>query len=96
MNTILRETNEFAHVKMARFTQLEGDIDYRDFERIFSGRMTKGRWKIIDRYCRVKSRSPRYGCGHDWDCCGCQCGQNLSFKYTRNAVIISLSMSFNY
>lgn len=30
----------------------DSQYDYRKFERSFSGRMTKQRWKIISRFCR--------------------------------------------
>lgn len=83
--------------KMDRFEETEeSDFDYRKYERVFSGRMTKKRYKIIDRFCRTRSRRPRYRCGHDFDCCGCMCGQHLSFSYQKNQVIIYLQHSYNY
>lgn len=80
--------------KMNRFKQTDGDIEYRTYTREFSGRMTKGRWKILDRYCRKHSWSTH--CGHEWDCCGCLCGQYASFAYSANQVTVSITQSFNY
>lgn len=79
-----------------KFIPINCDIDYREYERTFSGRMTKKRWQIIDRFCRLQSYRPTYRCGHEWDCCGCFCGQNMSFTYNRNQVVISFTQSFNY
>lgn len=83
--------------KMDRFKKSEdSDFDYRKYTRTFSGKMTKKRYKMLDRYCRLHSRSPRYRCGHDYDCCGCLCGQYMTFTYRYNAVTIHLQHTYNY
>lgn len=83
-------------LKTVKFKPTSTDFDYRQYQRIFTGRMTKARWQIIDRFCRMHTWSPEYRCGHDWDCCGCFCGQRMSFKYSHNQVVISFTQSFNY
>lgn len=46
----------------------DSEYDYRRYERVFSGRMTKSRWKTISRFCRMHSyRIPTYS---DHDCTG--------------------------
>lgn len=72
----------------------DSEMDYRISERIISGRLTKCRYKLIDRFCRKNSF--RTHCGHEWDCCGCLCDQTMSFEYKHNAVIIKVKQSFNY
>jgi hypothetical protein len=74
----------------------ESEMDYRIYERIFSGRMTKRRYKIIESFCRRYTYRPYYNCGHEYDCCGCFCGQNMSFTYKQNQVVIRFTQSFNY
>jgi len=83
-------------LKTVKFLPVNIDADYRQYQRVFTGRMTKRRWKIIDRFCRLNTFRPHYRCGHDWDCCGCFCGQSMDFEYSRNQVVISFSKSFNY
>lgn len=74
----------------------EMEMDYRVYYRTFSGRMTKKRYQLIRRICRFYSRSFRYSCGHDWDCCGCLCGHSMTFTYKHNQVKIRISYSYNY
>lgn len=80
--------------RLHKFDAVAGDMDYREYERVFSGRMTKLRYKTLDRFCRTNTYSER--CHHEHDCCGCMCGQKLSFTYYRNQVKIRLTQSFNY
>lgn len=77
-----------------KFTSMGADCDYHIYERYISGRMTKGRWKALDRYCRRNTY--RMHCHHDHDCCGCMCSQRVSFTYEHNQVIISLAQHYNY
>lgn len=80
--------------------------DERVCERILTGRLTKARYKIIERYARKhrRSQSDIYGegfrCGHEHDCCGCLVGEWMSTKYTRHwkgtKVVLRFSQSFNY
>lgn len=90
-------TKEDISLKTTKFVATdESDYDYRIYERVFTGRMTKLRLKIIDRFCRLHSYHPHYRCGHEWDCCGCFCGQSMSFEYNHNQVTIRFTQSFNY
>jgi len=79
---------------MRNFKVVDSDMDYKTYQRTFSGRLTKLRYKIIQRWVRVKSY--RTYCGHEWDCCGCLHSQNAHFKYERNQVTVTLTQSFNY
>jgi hypothetical protein len=80
---------------MRNFKVIEGDIDYRVSEKSFTGKLTKGRYLTIDKYCRVNTF--RAGnCGHEWDCCGCLSRSKMEFTYKHNQVIITLTESFNY
>jgi len=77
------------------FKPAEGsDFDYKIYERHFSGKLTKCRYKILDSFCRKNSFHTH--CGHEWDCCGCLCGQSMSFEYKHNQVTVTLTQSFNY
>lgn len=71
------------------------EYDYKIYERHFSGRITKGRYKKIDSFCRKNSFRSRH-CGHEYDCCGCLCSQRLEFSYQKNQITITLTQSFNY
>lgn len=82
-------------IKLSKFQATDNsDYDHRIMERCFSGRMTKARYKALRRICRSHSFSTH--CHHEWDCCGCFCGQQLSFTYKKNQVVITLTQSFNY
>jgi hypothetical protein len=82
-------------INYKKFRPTETDMDRREYTRQFTGRMTKERYSIIDRYCRKASYTTGY-CGHEWDCCGCLCSQSLSFTYKQNQTIITLVQTFNY
>lgn len=91
----LSEQDNTTTLNRGKFTELErSDYDYRIFERTFTGKMTKYRYKKLDRFCRRNSW--RSHCHHEYDCCGCQCAQNMSLTYSKNQISIILSMSFNY
>jgi hypothetical protein len=78
-----------------RFTESDGsDYDYRKYERSFSGRMTKRRWQIINRFCRHQTY--RIHIASDYDCTGQCCGQSMEFTYSRNQVIVRLCRSYDY
>jgi hypothetical protein len=79
---------------MKNFKIINSDMDYTISKRIFSGKITKNRYKILDRFCRKNSF--RTNCGHEWDCCGCMCSQYMEFEYKNNQVILILHNSFNY
>jgi hypothetical protein len=72
----------------------DADIEYSKYEREFSGRMTPRREAIIKAY--VKSRSERYHCGHQHDCCGCLCEELFDYSYKHNQVVITRRRYYNY
>lgn len=74
----------------------ECDIDREVFTREFSGRLTRERYKRIDRFCRAASRPLKYRCGHDYDCCGCVFAMSMSFTYKQNLVVIRVIYYRNY
>lgn len=90
---------------MKHFKLIDGDFDYKVSERTFSGKMTKTRYKIIDRYVRKLNNTHIYGtsrngyayrCGCKHDCCGCLSSQNMQFTYKHNQVTLIFTQSFNY
>jgi len=83
-------------LKTVKLLPISIEGDYNQYQRVFTGRMTKARWEIIHRFCRMHTFNPEYRCGHEWDCCGCFCGQRMSFKYSRNQTVITFTQSFNY
>lgn len=78
-----------------KFKTIEGDMDYNVSQYSFSGKMTKLRWKLLDRYVRKNSFSGS-NCGHEWDCCGCLCSRTISLTYSANQVTITQTENFNY
>ena len=80
---------------MNNFKVVEGDIDYRIYQKSFSGKLTKGRYLTIDKYCKVNTFTT-VNCGHEYDCCGCLSRQKMEFTYKHNQVIITLTEQFNY
>ena len=90
------QKESFWELKTTKFKLTEeSDYDRKVAERVFSGRMTKMRYKIIDGFCRRHSKQIP-NCGHEWDCCGCLCGQYMEFEYKQNQVTITLVQNFNY
>lgn len=82
-------------INYSRFNTLpESEYDYKQFERVFSGRMTKKRWQVISSFCRRNSY--RNHIASDYDCTGQLCGQYMEFRYSRNQVVIRLCMSYDY
>jgi len=79
---------------MTKFTLIDGDMDYSVYEHVISGRMTKLRYQIINRYARKKSW--RESCGHEWDCCGCMYAQGMKLEYKDNKWVLYKSEHFNY
>lgn len=79
---------------MRNFKVIEDDMDTVVSRRIFSGKLTKERYKMLDRFARKIHHVER--CGHDFDCCGCLCGQWLEIDYKANQVTLTLTQSFNY
>jgi hypothetical protein len=84
---------------MRNFKEIDGDMDYRLFEKTFVGRLTKCRYKSILKYCRVKTT--RTHCGHEHDCCGCLFAESYSMKLIRvNTLILGFKIqvvySYNY
>lgn len=66
-----------------------GDDDAETYQRVFSGRLTKGRYKALQRYCKSRTRSGFGYCGHDWDCCGCVCRTEMELAYKHNLVTLT-------
>ena len=87
-------SQEKGKVNYQRFEpSLRGDYDEAIYSRSFSGRMTKGRYKIIERFCRINSgRIPVYS---DYDCTGKVCGRYFEFNYKNNQVNIELRVVYD-
>jgi len=79
---------------MTKFNIIDADMDYRTYEHTIDGRMTKLRYKIINRYARKNSW--REHCGHEWDCCGCMFARNVELEYQNNKWTLRMSENFNY
>lgn len=82
-----------------KFRTVSSDMDTRVSEAKISGRFTKKRFKTISSFIRKTYNLGRLGfCGHDFDCCGCLCGQYAEINYLpkESAISIQLSESFNY
>ena len=87
--------HEYKTTCMARgFILLDGDIDQDTLVRRFSGRLTKARYKAINRYCR--RHTWRQNCSHEWDCCGCTFAEYLHFEYKQNQVSVFMTIHRNY
>jgi hypothetical protein len=82
-------------MRLYKFNALDGDCDYRTFQKKISGRITKMRWKLLDSYARRLSFSGG-NCGHEWDCCGCLCGRKVYMDYKYNQLIITITEQYNY
>ena len=78
---------------------VESDIDYRVFERPINlpidpewVERALSFWKDV---CNHLTISRGY-CGHEWDCCGCFCGQTCRIVERDGNLFLRLSQSFNY
>lgn len=99
---------------MRNFKPYYGQDDEPSFEmqvstRVITGRLTKQRYKLLQRYCRKKTeRAPygyspngyRYHCGHEYDCCGCLMAEYMTMKiephWKGNKITFYFTQSFNY
>jgi len=74
----------------------KSDYDYKVFYKLLKGKLTKCRYKMLDRFCRKNSFQS--SCGHSYDCCGCVCGQKVSFIHNpaTQKTLITISVSYNY
>jgi hypothetical protein len=79
---------------MTKFNLIDGDMDYRTYEHVIDGRMTKLRYKILSRV--VRKGTWHSHCGHEWDCCGCMHSQSMRLDYIGGVWKIIKSQSFNY
>lgn len=79
---------------MRNFKKINGDYDFSVYQRTFSGRITKDRYKKLQRFARKNTFSNNCGC--EYDCCGHLCSKGMSINYSKNQVIITLSESYNY
>jgi hypothetical protein len=85
-------------MNFSKFIPVDGDFDFRSYERIISGNFTKARVKALLRFSR-RFTSRSLNCGHEFDCCGCLSSRqvnvefsNGSYKYAR----ITLVEHFNF
>jgi hypothetical protein len=79
---------------MKKFKLVDGNESSIVYERKFSGKMTKKRYKFLDSWTRRKSY--REHCGCEWDCCGCLFAVSYNFRYKFNQVTITMVESRNY
>ena len=78
-----------------QWREIDIDSSYRTYELVVRGRLTRSRYKRIDRWCRKNTK--HYRCGHEWDCCGCIVDTICIIKsYTNNNLIIELTVTYNY
>jgi hypothetical protein len=77
-----------------QWEEIYTEFDHKVYQRYFSGRITKGRWKIINHYCRLNTFDNNCGCEHD--CCGHLYRQTMTFSYTFNQVVITVTRHYNY
>lgn len=78
------------------WVNITNENDYPDtevYQRKFSGRLTKKRYKILDIYTRKNSWRQR--CHHEHDCCGCIFKQSMYFQYAQNQVTITMQLHRN-
>lgn len=73
---------------------LESEFDRKIVSREFSGRMTKQRYKLLSRFCRINSFYSRCCCEHD--CCGHLVNQRMEFNYKHNLVTVTITRNYNY
>lgn len=76
------------------FVPIANDIDFHTFQKVLDGRITKNRYKLLDRW--VRSQNKKYHCGHDWDCCGCLHSTSATLLVTPNKAEILVTYSYNY
>lgn len=79
---------------MKKFNYVDGDESSSVYERKFSGRLTKKRYKFLDSLTRRISYRENCGCEHD--CCGCLFAVYYSFAYINNEVIVKMVQCRNY
>jgi len=78
-----------------KFKLVNKETDFSTYQRSFSGRITKGRFKALNRTCKKYSFQEPY-CGHQHDCCGCLTSQSMTMTHRKNLTTITLTRHFNY
>ena len=87
--------NHPSHLR--NFTVAENsDYDHVKYFRMLKGRLTRARYKAIDKECRKYTKTMH--CHHEHDCCGCLYAQSMVFTHNVNTgkTLIVASQSFNY
>lgn len=70
-----------------------GDVNI--LVRQINGRITKARYKLINRWARKNSVRSEY-CGHAHDCCGCHVRTWVDVEFTKNSATLTMTEYFNY
>lgn len=81
---------------MKNFKTFKSDIDFTKSIRILKGRLTKARYKILDRMARKHTQSLNCGCAHD--CCGHASSTYMDLIINPNQTKATLiyTVSYNY
>lgn len=77
------------------FIPIDSDIDRLTRTKTLTGRMTKLRYKLLNRWVRNHSKVYPH-CGHEWDCCGCAHSSFSTLEITHNSATITNTIRFNY
>lgn len=73
------------------------DYDRNVIEVILLQEFNKNQWKDFTQKLRLNTLNNIGHCGHEWDCCGCLCGQSMDYEYLKKGVFkVTFSQSFNY
>lgn len=80
------------------FTESEkSDYDYKVTEAVVIQDFNKTQWKDFSSKLRQNTLRNMGFCGHEWDCCGCLCGQSMQYEYIKKGVFkVIFTQSFNY
>lgn len=82
-------------MKKFKIVNNESAMDSIVTQRTFTGRLTRFRYKILDRFVRMNNNKT-YRCHHDFDCCGCVCGRDAELIIGQHTTTVKIITQLNY
>lgn len=92
MKTNVKNVHD-ANLKKLGFMMGKSDIDRETYYKVLKGRITKARYKALDRFARRNSNDiPVYS---SYDCTGQLCGIYTDIVYGKNKVLIKITFHYD-
>jgi hypothetical protein len=67
-------------MNLSKFILADGDIGFRSYQRVISGKFTKTRVKSLLSFSR--KFTSHFNCGHEFDYCGCLSSKQVNVEFS--------------